>query len=290
MTPLPERAGRRCHNALNALHSALYFSPALGKELAPYGIDDPHAVNLATRSAPLGAVGAGTVTATFYNYSHTLVARFVPEVWDAASPETVLAARLRAADSTLRHLLGEETVTCPQMAEAARLALRAAEGCTRSGRPLYAANADLPTPPVEQAPHLALWHAAPLLREHRGDGHIAALQHAELDALEALVSHTASGHGMNPVWVMRTRGYNERDWAAAQSRLAERGLLGGDGELTEEGVALRKHLEEETDRLDRRPYELLGAEGVARLTELAGGFAHTATEAGAFPADLRGKG
>ncbi|MBO8197116.1 hypothetical protein JW613_02125 [Streptomyces smyrnaeus] len=290
MTPLPERAGRRCHNALNALHSALYFSPALGKELSPYGIDDPHAVNLAARSAPLGAVGAGTVTATFYNYSHALVARFVPEVWDAASPETVLAARLRAADTTLRDLLGEEAVHSAEMTEAARLALRAAEGCTRSGRPLHSANADLPVPPVDQSPHLALWHAATLLREHRGDGHIAALQNAELDALEAVVSHTASGRGMNPKWVMSTRGYNERDWAAAQQRLTGRGLLDADCELTEQGVELRKHLEAETDRLDRRPYELLGAEGVARLTELAGGFARTATEAGAFPADLISKG
>ncbi|WP_369202713.1 hypothetical protein [Streptomyces sp. PU-14G] len=289
MTSLPERAGRRCHNALNVLHSVLYFSPALGKELAPYGIDDRHAINLATRSAPLGAVGAGTVTATFYNYSHSLVARFVPEVWDAASPETVLAARLRAADATLRHLLGEEAVTSPRMAEAARLALRATEGCTRSGRPLHSANADLPTPPLETAPHLALWHAATLLREHRGDGHIAALQHAELDALEAVVSHTASGRGMSPKWAMGTRGYNEQDWAAAQRRLTERGLLGGDGELTEEGAALRKHLEEETDRLDRHPYELLGAADVARLTELAADFARTAAEAGAFPADAFGK-
>ncbi|MFI8853057.1 hypothetical protein ACIGW3_23110 [Streptomyces sp. NPDC053499] len=289
MRPLPERAGRRCHNALNALHSTLYFSPALGKELSPYGIDDPHAVNLATRSAPLGAVGAGTVTATFYNYSHALVARFVPEVWDAASPETVLAARLRAADATLRGLLGEEAAASPEMTEAAQLALRAAEGCDRSGRPLYSANADLPVPPLDTSPHLALWHAAALLREHRGDGHIAALQHAELDALEALVSHTASGHGMNPRWVMDTRGYNERDWAAAQQRLADRGLLDADGELTERGTGLRKQLEEETDRLDRRPYELLGAEGVARLTELAGTFARTATQAGAFPADLISK-
>ncbi|MFG7940808.1 SCO6745 family protein [Streptomyces cacaoi] len=290
MTSLPERAGRRCQSALNSLHSTMYFSPDTEKELTPYGIDDPHAVNLAVRAAPLGAVGAGTVTATFYNYSHTLVARYVPEVWEAASPETVLAARLRAVDATLRRLLGEETVTSEPVAEAARLALTATEGCSRSGRPLHAANADLPVPPVDRCPHLALWHAATLLREHRGDAHIAALQNAEFDALEAVVSHTASGRGMAPKWAMETRGYNAQDWAAAQNRLRERGLLGGDGELTEQGTALRKHLEEETDRLDRGPYERLGAEGVARLTELAGGLARAAAEAGAYPADLFGKG
>lgn len=287
MTSLPERAVRRCHNVINPLHSAIYFSPHLAKELAPYGIEDPNAVYFAGRAAPLGAVGAGTVAATFYNFSHTLIARTVPAVWESASPATVLAARLRAVDALLRELLGEETVASPEMAEAARLALRAVEGCSRPGRPLYAGNADLPVP---DAPHLAYWHAATLLREHRGDGHIAVLLGAELDPLEALVSHTASGRGMAPKWVLTTRGYNQQDWTAAQDRLRERGILDAEGELTAEGTQLRKQLEHDTDRLDAGPYEHLGAEGVERLTELAGGFALAAAEAGAFPADLFGKG
>lgn len=287
MTSLPERAARHCHNVINPLHSTIYFSPELGKELAPYGFEDSSAVYFAGRAAPFGAVGAGVVTSTFYNFNHSLVSRFVPEIWEFASPDTVLAARLRAVDSTLRRLLGDDAVTSDGMREAADLALRAAEGCTRPGRPIYAANADLPVP---EAPHLAYWHAATLLREHRGDIHIAALQAAELDPLEALASHTASGRGMAPKWVLATRGYNEQDWSAAQDRLRDRGVLDADGELTGDGVALRKKLEEETDRLDERPYTHLGAEGVARLTELATGFTTTALEAGAFPEGLFGKG
>lgn len=287
MTTLPERAGRHCHSVLNPLHSAVYFSPDLARELAPYGIEDPAAVYLAGRAAAMGAVGPGSVTATFYNFAHAMVARCLPDVWDRASPETVLAARLRAADSTLRRLLGEEVVDSEEVREAAGLALRAARGCTRPGRPLYAAHADLPVP---QAPHLALWHAATLLREHRGDAHQAVLQHAGLDPLEALVSHTASGRGMTPKWVLATRGYDRQDWSAAQDRLRARGLLDEAGELTETGVALRKRLENETDWLDRHPYELLGAEGVARLTELGTGFTTTALTNGAFPADVFGKG
>lgn len=286
MTSLPHGAGRRCHNMINPLHSAVYFSPALGKELAPYGIEDPSAVYFAGRAAPLGAASAGTVTATFYNFSHSLVARFVPAVWESASPATVLAARLRAVDTMLHELLGEDALASPEMAEAAQLALRAAEGCTRPGRTLYAANADLPVP---DAPHLAYWHAATLLREHRGDAHIAVLLAAGLDPLEALVSHTASGRGMAPKWVLATRGYAQRDWTAAQERLRERGLLDAGGELTAEGAQLRKELEHGTDRLDAAPYEHLGEAGVARLTELAGGFAASAAQAGAFPEDLFGK-
>ncbi|MFI8191210.1 hypothetical protein ACIF8T_20735 [Streptomyces sp. NPDC085946] len=280
------RAGRRCHNALNSLHSTHYFSPDLGREAEAIGITHPRAVNFAVRAAALGPVGPGAVAAAFYNYKYELVARHVPAVWRTAAPEQVLAARLRAVDATLRRLLGEEAVASPEMAEAARLALRAAEACARGARPLYAAHADLPVP---DAPHLAFWHAATLLREHRGDGHLMALVSAGLDGLEALVTHTATGRGMTPKWVSSTRGWSREEWDAASARLRDRGLLDASGDLTARGVALREEIEQETDRLDAAPYAHLGADGVARLTELGTAFARTASAAGAFPADLIGK-
>ncbi|MEU6257229.1 hypothetical protein [Streptomyces sp. NPDC047043] len=284
---LEPRAGRRCHNVLNALHATLYFSPDLGTELGALGITHPRAVNFAVRAAAMGPVGPGTVTATFYNYKYALVARHVPAVWSVAAPEQVLAARARAVDATLRRLLGDEAVASAEMAEAARLALRATEACTRSARPLYSAHADLPVP---EEPHLAYFHAATLLREHRGDGHLAVLMSAGLDGLEAVVTHTATGKGMRPKWVFGSRGWSQEEWDAAAGRLRERGLLDADGELTEQGVALRAGIEAETDRLDRAPYEHLGAGGVGRLTELGTVFTGAAVAAGCFPADLIGKG
>ncbi|WP_327592605.1 SCO6745 family protein [Streptomyces chartreusis] len=283
---LEPRAGRRCHNMLNSLHATSYFAPELGRELAALGITHPRAVNFAVRAAALGPVGAGAVTATFYNYKHELVARHVPALWAIASPEEVLAARVRAVDSALRRLLGEETLASAEMTEAAQLALRATEACSRSARPLYSAHADLPVP---EEPHLAYFHATTLLREHRGDGHLAVLMAAGLDGLEAVVTHTATGKGMTPKWIFSTRGWTQEDWDAASERLRGRGLLDAGGELTDQGTALRKEIESETDRLDRAPYEHLGAEGVARLTELGAGFAGAAVTAGAFPADLLGK-
>ncbi|MFJ4859657.1 hypothetical protein [Streptomyces sp. NPDC088748] len=284
---LPLLAARRCwHAAINPLHATIYFSPDLAKELAALGVTDPVAVNLASRAAAMGAVGPGTVTATFYNYRHDLLARHLPAVWDTATPEQVLAARLRAADSTLRRLLGPETVESPEMAEAADLAMRATEGCTRHARTLYAAHADLPVP---EAPHLRLWHATTLLREHRGDGHLAALLFAALDPVEALVSHTATGRGMTAKWIKAIRGWEQSDLDAATGRLRERGILDADGELTEEGKAVRERLEAETDRLDVAPYEHLGEQGLARLAELGSGFVTKAIGAGAFPRDLFGR-
>ncbi|MEV0223903.1 hypothetical protein [Streptomyces sp. NPDC050704] len=285
-TALPERAGRRCHNVLNPLHSTHYFSPDLGEQLAAVGVTDRNAAYFAVRAAAMGPVGAGVVTSTFYNFRHELVARHVPQVWRTASPEAVLAARARAVDATWRRLLGDEAIGSKEVAEAAELALRATEACTRTARPLYAAHADLPVP---DEPHLALWHAATLLREHRGDGHLTVLLGAELDPLEALVSHTATGKGMAPKWILATRGWTREDWDAATGRLRERGLLNAEGELTEAGVALRKEVEAQTDRLDRAPYEHLGATGVERLRELATGLLMTALAAGAFPEGMTGK-
>lgn len=276
-------AGRHCHNYLNALHSTIYFSPEFGKDLAELGVGDPMAAYFLGRAAPLGPVGAGVVTATFYSFAYELIAQHVPHGWGLAPPEIVLAARLRAVHATMRRFLSQEAIQSPALAEAADLALRATEGCVRPAHPLYAAHADLAVP---DAPHLRLWYAATLLREHRGDAHLAVLVNAGLDGLEALVSHSASSEGMPREMVMTKRGWTQEDWDAAEDRLRDRRLLGGDGTLTETGAGLRHDLEKETDRLDRGPYEHLGAAGVSRLTELGATFVMAAADAGAFPAPL----
>jgi hypothetical protein len=280
-------AGRRCYNALNPLHSVAYFAPEYDDELGALGIQRGSMAYFAGRAAPLGPVGAGVVTATFYNFSHTHVARAIPAAWEIASPGAVLDARLRAAGSALTRLLGPAVIASPELAEAAALALRATEACSREARPLYAANADLPVP---EQPHLALWHAATLLREHRGDGHLTALTTAGLDGLEALVTHSATGKGFTPRFFQSSRGWTAEQWSAAQDRLRKRGLLDDAGELTADGVALRREIEAVTDRLDRAPYEHLGAAGVERLTALAGGFAQAVIAGGGFPLEHFGKG
>ncbi|MFE2944174.1 hypothetical protein ACFXKG_34795 [Streptomyces sp. NPDC059255] len=280
-------AGRRCHDVLNPLHSAAYFAPEPAEEFASVGLEQGAMAYLAGRAAPLGAVGAGTVTATFYNFNHDHVARKIPAAWAVTTPEAVLAARLRGADRTLRRLLGEEALTSKEMAETAELALRASEGCRREGRPLYAANAGLPVP---EEPHLALWHAATLLREHRGDGHLAALAVAGLSGIEALVLHNATGRAVTSAVLRQTRGWSPEQWDATRDRLRERGLLDEAGDMTEAGAALRDDAEALTDRLDAAPYDHLGPDATARLTELAGGFTRTALAAGAFPAQFFGKG
>lgn len=280
MTPITPREARRCFNAHHPVHAAYYFAPEHDERYGRLGLEAGPMAYLAGRAAPLGRVGAGVVTATFYNFHPALVARHLPQAWEAAAPETVLATRLEITDSYLTRLLGPDAVASAEMREAAGLALRAAEACTRPGRPLYSANADLPVP---SAPHLALWHAATLLREYRGDGHVLTLVEAGLDGLEALVSHTATGTNWKPGYLQAARGWSPAEWAAARERLRGRGLMDAEDGLTEAGAELRREIEARTDRLDLAPYEHLGAEGTRRLTELAGAFSKVVLAGGGLP-------
>ena len=275
---------RRCSAAVNSFHSILYFAPDLDVELATRGVTDPMAAYLAGRAAPLGATGPGTVVAAFNAFAVPLVAQHIPAVWRVVTPDEAIAARLRAVHALLEQLLGAEVLASPEIAEAAALARRATQGCARPGRPMYSANADLDVP---EAPHLALWHASTLLREYRGDAHVIALGHAELSGLEALVTDCASPAGMPKELVMTKRGWSGVDWSGAERNLCERGLMDRTGALTAAGLRLREHIEDETDRLDRFPYECLGTEGTRRLTALAARFVGLAADAGAFPAVLR---
>jgi hypothetical protein len=287
MTTLTPRASRRCHNALNPLHSAFYFAPEHDERFAAIGLETGSMAYFAGRAAPMGAVGAGVVTAAFYNFNPALVARHIPRAWELAAPEEVLRARLEITDAYLRRLLGPEAIGSPRIREAADLALRAAEACDAPGRPLYAGNAGLPVP---DAPHLALWHATTLLREYRGDGHLIALGEAELDGLEALVTHSATGKGFTPYFFQATRGWSADEWAAAQERLRERGVLDAAGDLTERGAEMRRRIEEDTDRLGFAPYRRLGADGTERLAELVGPFTHAVLSGDGIPLKHLGRG
>ncbi|WP_314613442.1 SCO6745 family protein [Streptomyces stackebrandtii] len=273
---------------LEPLHALLYYAPEAFDEAAALGYDTAERwpSYFAWRSAPLGAPGPARVASAFYSFSPAMVARYVPGVGEgsdevpAADPAAVLAARLRAVDRTYRTVLGEDTVMSPELAEAAALARRAAEAAGTEGRPLAAANAALPWP---EAPHLVLWQAATILREHRGDGHLAALLVAGLDPVEALVSFAAIGAAPEPVF--ESRGWSASEWEAARERLTARGVLDADGAVTDEGRALRAEVELRTDELAAAPWAALGPEDTARLAELLGGPWLSAIGSGLLPAE-----
>lgn len=269
----------RCNRALDPLHAMIYFAPESADRLTDVGLRPGRMCYFASRSAPMGAVGAGVVAATFFNFNPELVAAHIPRAWGLAEPETVVRARFSAADAALRRLLGGETES-DTVAEAAELAAEATEGCFPEGRPLYAAHAGLEWP---RAPHLVLWHAISLLREFRGDGHIAALTDEGMNGLNALVTHTATGQGFVESAAKASRGWSEEQWDEAVEHLRGVGILDGAGELTEQGHALRERVENATDRAAARPWERLGQQRGERLRELGKQLSRTVAAAGAFP-------
>lgn len=272
----------RCHRVLDPLHSLIYFAPEAEERYAALGMK-PGMGYFASRSAAMGPVGAGVVTATFYNFNPGLVARHIPAAWALADPADLIAARFDAARAALHRLLGAELVDSPQVAEAATLAREAASACSGDGRPLYAAHAELdwPTEPI-----LVLWHAITLLREYRGDGHVAALVRSGLSGIEALVTHTATGRGFRPDAARKTRGWSDADWDMTVERLREDGILDADGGLTLRGRSLRETVEEQTAHTALPPWLRLGEQGCARLHELGRELSRTVVAAGAFPAGI----
>ncbi|MFJ9741976.1 hypothetical protein [Streptomyces sp. NPDC101166] len=259
---------RQMWHLLEPLHAVLYYAPEVCEEVTALGYDTTERwpSYFALRAAPLGAPGFRQVASAFYSFSPRMVAEHIPAAWDVAAPDKVLAARTRGVDRAYRALLGERT-GAPDLAEAAALARRAAEAAHTEGRPLAAANAALPWP---REPHLVLWQASTILREHRGDGHLAALLTAGLDSVEALVSFAAIGAA--PAEVFGSRGWSEPEWAAARERLVARGLSAVDGTATDAGHALRAEVERRTDELAAAPWHALGIEDTARLADLLGPF------------------
>src|SRR5256885_16159191 len=163
--------------------------------LIPYSADEPNETMFALgftnywdtyfagRAAPLGLVPAEVVDALFYNFAPGEVARHIPKVWRTTTPEAASAARRRGCVKALRRILGDH-VEDPAFARAAELLTRAATSAPYEGRPMYAALRAIPIP---DDPVARLFHAASLLREHRGDGHIAALMIEGVGGLEAHV-------------------------------------------------------------------------------------------------------
>src|SRR5665213_1794796 len=210
-SPVTPLTARKTWRTVEPLHGMVYFAPEAAESYRRLGLEGQSGY-FASRSAPMGAVSPGTVVATFYNFRPSLVRQAMDGVWDRVPPVDVLDARRQAAGAALRRMLGPGADS-EDVAAAADLAVHAAVRAAErtEGRPLFAGHADLPWPdePLER-----LWHAQTLLREFRGDGHIAQLVRHDLDGVEALVLHEATGE--LPAGLLRqTRGWSDDEWAAA---------------------------------------------------------------------------
>jgi hypothetical protein len=224
------------------VHDVTYFTPESRAATDALGCKGGWMGYFGMRAAPLGAASPELVTAVFYNFAPRMVHRALPDAWAVASPSEYLETRLVGVDRGLRRLLGDVS----GLEEVASLAREAAELAPIAGRPLAAANRALPWP---SEPHLVLWQACTILRESRGDGHVAVLVASGIGPLEALVLY-AGDHGIDPAYMRAARGWTEDEWNAAAPA--------GDREV----------VERLTDEAAAEPWRSLGPEKTARLAEL----------------------
>jgi hypothetical protein len=207
----------------------------------------------AGRAAPLGAcVPAEVVHALFYNFAPGEVARHIPRVWDTTTPDAALLARQQGCTAALTHGLGD-LVDAPGFARGAELLMKAATGAPFEGRPMYAALRALPLP---EQPVTRLFHAASLLREHRGDGHIAALVTEGIGGLEAHVL-VALEMGIPAETFGRIHHLPSTQLVALIGGMKARGLVDQNGGFTPAGRESKQRIEALTDDLALAPYECL---------------------------------
>lgn len=224
------------------MHAVTYFAPEARATLDGLGFRGFWMGYFAARSAPLGVVPAEVVAAAFYNFAPWRVAKALPAAWEFASPADTVRAREQSAVAALRRCgVGDDE----RVRTAADLAAKAARGAPWEGRTLFAANLALDWP---EEPLAKLWHAVTLLREHRGDGHVALLVAHGISGRECNVLHAAAGRVPKEM-IMRTRDYDQEQWSHYRDRLVRRGLVTDNDELTDAGRELKQGIEEATDTL-----------------------------------------
>jgi hypothetical protein len=244
---------RRLFDRFEPVHAVTYFTPESRSALDAAGFRGFWMGYFAGRSAPLGSVPTEVVTAIFYNFAPSHVARALPDAWKFGTPADALRARESSAVAALQRcgVTADETT-----ATAAELLEKAARSAPLDGRPLFAANLALPWP---DEPVAKLWHATTLLREQRGDGHVALLASAGISGRECNVLHSVADRVPRD-FIVRSRHYDDDEWRGCAERLVERGVFDETGALTPEGDALKRNLEHTTDRLALAAFDALDDE------------------------------
>ncbi len=245
-----EPVARRLFQLTEPISLVNFFSPEPNDAMAAIGFRTYWDGYFAGRAAPLGRVPAAVVHAAFYNFADGEVARHIPKVWERTTPEAAHAARERGCVAALRRIL-DDVVETPELALAAELLATASTSAPTEGRVMYAALRTLPMP---EDPVARLWHAANMLREHRGDGHVVALVSEQIGGTEAHVLK-ALDSGIYPAESFgRIHHLPKARLAEVMEGLRDRGLVDASGHFTDAGRATKDRIEALTDVLAEAPY------------------------------------
>jgi hypothetical protein len=270
---------RRLRDALEPLAMHAVWSSSVNAALAGHGMDFLTAY-VCGRAGALGDVPSAVVAATFAVFEPGLI----DSLWTEGRAQVPLAElmpiRDTAAAESLRATIG---TVAPEaaVADVAQVLERAVDAVDGTGRVLFAALRARPRP---TDPYARLWRAADLVREHRGDSHIAASVAAGLDPVRmGVLSELWVGYPLGEY--SGTRAWPPEAAAAAVARLQADGLL-ADDTLTVAGRAFREQIEAATDTAQDTLLAAVGND-LKAVVEQTDVWSQRCVDAGAFPPDIR---
>lgn len=265
---------RELWNRIETIHAVTYFSPRTADAARALGLKGFWRAYFAFRAAPLGRCNPAVVEAAFFGFSPAMVRKAIPSIWETTTPEDCNRARATAAAHALRDVSVHIDVD-----EFVLTTLRSACATGSPGaRPMFAANRELPMP---SDPVAELWQLCTTLREHRGDGHLAALTSAGLDAPQAAALFVADKYLPRSL-LQDNRGWSDNDWDNAVAALCAKGLL-DDAGITGRGRTVRLEIETITDRLATAPFADLTDASRNRLLDALAPTVSEITDAGLIP-------
>ncbi len=275
-----ETLARQSYKAFEPFTAMVYFVPEVAERMKAVGLNRRQAY-FCGRAAAMGVVPGQVVAALFYNFNPTLASSALDSGWKITTPASLIPERFTGIGEALQRLLAPqegEPELLGQLERGLELTRTATEGLSVYGRGLFAAHQTQPWP---EAPLVALWHGVNLLREFRGDGHVAALLVEEINPIESLLMQTAFNPLVPLPALLQSRAWSEAEVEAARQSLNQRGFIENE-KLTESGLAVRERVEQSTDRLDRQPFQNLGEAGSQELLTIIGSFSRRINKRGAL--------
>ncbi|MEZ5412338.1 MAG: hypothetical protein R2761_30170 [Acidimicrobiales bacterium] len=260
--PEPTRrpsVARRLRDAIEPIAMHPVWSRRTNEALAAHGLDFFSGYAWG-RAAALGEPASAVVVSSFAVFEPALIGGVYEVGRAACGRDQLLSTRFSATTASLAAVLdGAE-------GDVAGVALRlrdAALGLDQAGRPLYAGLAGIP---LSDDPVEVLWRSAEMIREHRGDSHIAACVAAGLDAVAmSILTELWVGYPLGEY--SGSRGWAPETLAASADQLRADGLLDG-SELSADGLALRNRIEDATDRAQAQLVARLGDDVEGLLADL----------------------
>lgn len=272
---VPDSPARRLRDALEPIATQGWWSRCVADNMSALNLDFFGAY-VWGRAASLGTPSATTVVSAFGVFEPAFLSNIYLTTRDQVSRESILKARATGASQAMSLVCSAEEALA--IVEPLRQSMESVDGCAR---PLFSGLRELEMPSTPQG---QLWRLAEMLREHRGDGHLAAVIAHGFTAMEInVITELWLGYDLGEY--SGTRGYSKQVIEETMSSLHERGITDGQ-RLTAFGHNVRSQIEHDTDRTQDAIITTLGT-SISDIINTANEISARVVNYPSFPSDPR---